>query len=260
MRYLAAFYFSGTGNTRYVTDKLCDSLKGLFKIKKYDIAKIVDYSDALTNADVIMLAYPIYGSNPPIPMRNFVHQYAMFWQNKEIIIVCTQYMFSGDGAASIGRTVEKMGGNVKYAEHFNMPNNLADIAVFKIRNGKDLKVSIERVNKAIDGFANKIMNGKECRRGFNIVSHAVGYYCQRKWWRKNEKFKQSALKIDINLCIGCGKCVKDCPVGNLVMDNGKAHGRNKCVLCYRCVNICPQKAITILGNSTNIEQYSGIEK
>ncbi|MCI8595357.1 MAG: flavodoxin family protein [Clostridia bacterium] len=35
MRKLGAFYFSGTGNTRYVTEKLCGLLKNNFEVKRY---------------------------------------------------------------------------------------------------------------------------------------------------------------------------------------------------------------------------------
>lgn len=110
MRTLNAFYFSGTGNTRYVTRRLCRKLSVKFRTSVYDITDKADFSALLKGADIILLAYPVYGSAPPIPMCKFVRRYGADIAGKEIIIVVTQYLFSGDGAASLGRTVEKLGG------------------------------------------------------------------------------------------------------------------------------------------------------
>ncbi len=256
MKKLRAFYFSGTGNTRFVTKYLISKLSCSYEVKDYDITCGKDFSDEITDADLILIAFPIYASAPPIPMRNFVYRYKQALKNKTVAIAETQYFFSGDGAASIGRTLEKNGACVAYAEQFNMPNNIAD-SVFKIRNEDELEKTLDRAIRKMDDFSRKIIEGRTFRRGFNPVSRAVGYYCQRKWWRKSESEKRSAVNIDDSLCVGCGLCVKNCPNNNLAVVSGKAQGQGKCVFCYRCVNLCPKKAITIFGKKT-VTAYKGI--
>ncbi|MEG0580002.1 MAG: 4Fe-4S binding protein, partial [Niameybacter sp.] len=56
------------------------------------------------------------------------------------------------------------------------------------------------------------------------------------------------LKINSPSCIGCGVCVRLCPMQNLSIVNQKAEQHNKCTMCYRCISHCPQQAITLLGN------------
>lgn len=65
MRTLNAFYFSGTGNTRYVTRRLCQKLSVKFRTSAYDITDKTDFSALLKGADIILLAYPVYGSVRP---------------------------------------------------------------------------------------------------------------------------------------------------------------------------------------------------
>ena len=255
MKKLSVFYFSGTGNTRYVAFYLSRKLSEEFDVSTADICEPIN--DDMLKADLILLAFPIYGSSPPIPMRNFAVGIGDGWKGKTVAIAETQYFFSCDGAASLGRTLVKLGADVKYAEHFNMPNNLGDGAVFKVRNGSDNDEILARAEKKMDAFAAKIIGGIEFRRGFNVVSHAAGYYLQRKWWRKGESEKRNLLKIDENLCIGCGKCVKKSPVGNISLAEGKAKGLGKCVFCYRCVNLCPKSAITLFGKRT-LTAYRGV--
>ncbi|ROR25848.1 4Fe-4S dicluster protein [Mobilisporobacter senegalensis] len=58
----------------------------------------------------------------------------------------------------------------------------------------------------------------------------------------------STVKIDIEKCIGCGLCCKDCPHHVLVLQNGKVTMlAEKCLECGHCVAICPKDAFTMSG-------------
>jgi len=258
MRKLGAFYFSGTGNTRYVTEKLCGLLKNNFEVTVKDICA-PDAADELKSSETVILAFPVYGSTPPVPMREFVFANAQSLKGKQAIIVATQYMFSGDGAASLGRAVEKLGAKVTHAEHFRMPNNISDCKILAIKNGSELSGMLEKTERRIERFARKICCGSPLKRGFNPISRAVGFFSQRALFRKGEKEKRILLKVKKAACVGCGACVRACPVKNIELLNGIAVPLGKCVLCYRCVNLCPQKAIKLFGKSLPEKQYKGVD-
>ena len=53
------------------------------------------------------------------------------------------------------------------------------------------------------------------------------------------------ITVDMDKCIGCGKCVEICPYKLRVLEEGKSFvDSNKCVGCGRCVDACPQGAIS----------------
>lgn len=55
------------------------------------------------------------------------------------------------------------------------------------------------------------------------------------------------INIDLSLCIGCSKCVKDCVFGNLSVKEHKAVVLGqKCIECGHCVAVCPTGADSLL--------------
>jgi ferredoxin len=53
-----------------------------------------------------------------------------------------------------------------------------------------------------------------------------------------------AKKACANACIGCSKCVKECPFEAITVTNNVAYiDDTKCRLCRKCVAVCPTGAI-----------------
>lgn len=52
--------------------------------------------------------------------------------------------------------------------------------------------------------------------------------------------------INKELCIGCGKCVRDCVSEKLALVDGKAQFLyERCILCGHCYAICPVNAVSV---------------
>lgn len=89
------------------------------------------------------------------------------------------------------------------------------------------------------------------------ISHIIGLFGQRLWFYKKTTGYTDKLKIG-DACTGCGLCASVCPMGNIMMKEGKPHSDNRCTMCYRCISSCPNQAITLLGDK--VQEQCRFEK
>ena len=70
----------------------------------------------------------------------------------------------------------------------------------------------------------------------------------------------SKIRVNNNLCKGCGLCIINCPKNILVLSetvNDKGHRtvvqieENKCIGCALCGIVCPDSAITVYKEDEN---------
>jgi ferredoxin len=56
-------------------------------------------------------------------------------------------------------------------------------------------------------------------------------------------------------CNGCGLCMDICPVGNIAMKEGRPVWGKNCQQCFACLNYCPKNAIQYGKSTAGRERY-----
>ena len=54
--------------------------------------------------------------------------------------------------------------------------------------------------------------------------------------------KSDAFRTDA-ACVGCGQCVKNCPLNNITLKDRKPVWGKQCTHCMACICYCPTEAI-----------------
>ncbi len=251
---MTGIYFSGTGNSKYAAECFCrnyDKDSKVFSIEDPDAVSEIKHSDLL------VFAYPVQYSTVPKILRDFITNHSELWMNKKVFIIATMGLFSGDGSGMLGRLLHGFGAEVIGGLHLKMPDSIGDEKALK-RSFETNRELVRSAESKIKESVRLLKEGNPTREGLGPLYQIVGLFGQRLYFGHKTKEYSSKLKINSDKCVGCGLCVKLCPMNNITVAQGKAVSGNQCTMCYRCINKCPKQAITLLGKEV-IEQ-SVIEK
>lgn len=246
---MIGIYFSGTGNTRHCIEKFVHEMDADAKCISMEHKNAMK---AIAQSDFIVLAYPIYFSNLPKIVRDFLETNSSSFSGKKVFVIATMGLFSGDGSGCAARLLKKYGAEVVGGLHIKMPDCIGDEKLLKKtkeQNSVIVKQAEEKCTKAIQA----LKSGRPSQEGLSFLHLIAGLFGQRLWFYNKTKDYSSKLKISSEKCVGCGVCVKLCPMSNLSVENQVAKHHNKCTMCYRCISYCPSRAMTLLG-STLYEQ------
>lgn len=224
------FYFTGTGNSLYVAQKLAEYTKTQIA----SIAEIMDGKRKPEWDEVTGIVYPIYAWSPPKMVLDFVKKYPI--QSEYVFSVCT----CGDEAGQAMKVLEKrMGQELNYAASIAMPNNY--IVGFDV-DSKDIeKAKLAEAEAKIITIA----EGINIRKSgiYDVVEGSMPKFKTKIIPPLLNTFASPAKKFYAeDSCIGCGKCEEVCPTKNVHVE-GKPTWGNNCTSCLACIHHCPVKAI-----------------
>lgn len=252
---MIAIYFSGTGNTRFCVEYLIDKLN--CGVQSYSIED-KGIKEKIKSSDKIIFAYPVYYSNMPKIVRDFIYSNKELWNGKKIFILVTMGLFSGDGSGVSARVLKRYGAEIIGGAHIKMPDCIGDVKALKKPLNENKKI-VNQAKVKISEIADTYnQSGKLPKTGLSFISRIIGLFGQRLYFRNKTKNYTDKLKIDGKKCIGCGKCSRLCPMKNIEIEDNKSISHSKCTMCYRCISNCPVQAITLIGDT--VFEQSVIEK
>lgn len=251
---MLGIYFSGTGNSRYALEMF---------LKQYDdtadIRTLTDNSiiASIKSNEEIVFSYPVQYSNIPKVLKDFVDTNRSLWKGKNVFVIATMGLFSGDGAGVLARRLHKYGAQIKGGLHLKMPDSIADEKVLK-RPLKKNKELVREAKQKISRAVQDIKRGNPPQEGIGVLYHLAGLFGQRLYFYRKTQNYTDRIKVDAQKCIGCGICAAQCPMDNIHITQNTAKASDRCTMCYRCVNLCPRQAITLLGKK--VVQQGTVEK
>jgi ferredoxin len=77
-----------------------------------------------------------------------------------------------------------------------------------------------------------------------------------------EKETKNMPWVNEDMCVGCGVCVDDCPVGAITLkeDQKAVINEDECIRCGRCHDVCPQEAVRHDSERIPQEVEANVEK
>jgi len=253
MKHYQIFYFSGTGNTWWISERFAETLNGLGVIASAHSIERVNEETAgamIADADVVGFGFPIYGSDVPRNFLDFLHTLPEQPEGKIAFGFVTQMAWSGDGFNFLCKMMEAKGYRVRWTAEFNMPNNVAIpfIPLPYSAEYSQFEKQLDKAGKKITRLCRAMINGNNQLEHDDPLS-AASAWIQRGPFRWMHDWAGKLWSVDRETCTSCERCAYICPVKNIrIADRLPVHG-DACVLCMRCFNYCPTLAIHYAGIS-----------
>ncbi|HEX3021828.1 MAG TPA: EFR1 family ferrodoxin [Lachnospiraceae bacterium] len=248
-------YFGGTGNTKYVANRIGKVMNELGSLIKIHSIEEMDTINPNT-FDLIILGCPKYYEYPVLDFVDYLKR-SLPKSDKTIptMVFCTQAAHLETNFRKIERILMQKNYRVTVTRSFQIANNMVIFNAFPLTDKEKVQANIDKLDRELKPLLRDFIDGKERKESpgflFRMVTHLSGVAFTKL-------FPVFGMKYSIsNQCIGCGLCVKKCPRRNIKMLGGRPRFGRNCLFCMRCITICPKQAI--LYRKKHCEQYKCIK-
>ena len=241
-------FFSGTGNSNYVAKRIADAL-GDEIVNLNARIKASDTSLVETGERVIIVT-PTYAWRIPRIVQEWLLT-AELTGNPDIYFVMTCGGSIGNAADYLKRLCKKKGMRYRGCMEIKMPENY--IALFDTPDKETARRIITTAHKDMDEAVRYIQEETDFPEvdvhAKDILNSTIINPLFYPLLVHARKFTAT------NACIGCKACEAACPLGNIIMKQGKPVWGTQCTHCMACICTCPKEAIEYGTKSQGKTRY-----
>lgn len=241
-------YFSGTGNSKYVAQRMAEALdQSLLSMND----RIRSHDTSPVEADErLVIVTPTYAWRIPRVVSE--------WLGKTALTGAERIWFVMDCGSEIGNAAgyNRQLAAQKQLQYMGtaqiiMPENY--IAMFNAPPKKQAKSIVEQAEPELQKVLTRLKAGQEFPPPRdNLYDRFMSGPVNPVFYRffvKAEAFRAT------DACIGCGKCMELCPLSNIHLENGKPVWGKNCTHCMACICYCPKEAIEYGKKSRGKPRY-----
>lgn len=241
-------YFTGTGNSRYIAQRIAEAL-GDELLSMNDRIKAGDTSP-VTSDERLVIVTPTYAWRIPRIVRDHLTE-TDFPCGGQTWFVMTCGSEIGNAAQYNRALCQEKQLTYMGTAQIIMPENY--IAMFNAPQAEEARQIVVRAGPDIDRVISAIRVGQELPPPRNnlydrFVSGPVNPFFYSFF------VKATAFAAD-DACTGCGQCAGLCPTNNITIQNDKPVWGSDCTHCMACICRCPAEAIEYGKKSLGKPRY-----
>ena len=236
------FYFSGTGNSKYVAEQIANYINDKI-ISINDLIKN-NKESAFKSETPLIIVVPTYAWRIPKVVEQWI-RITKFEGNKDIYFVLT----CGDSVGNAGFYAKKLcketGLNFRGLAPIIMPENY--LAIFPTPDKYQCQVIIKKSKPYTEILVKLIQKGESFPESkVSLIGKLQSGIINLIFYPLIVKDKGFTVSND---CISCNKCALNCPLNNIELISGKPVWKGNCTHCMACIAYCPTEAIEYKSTS-----------
>ena len=247
------FYFSGTGNSKWIANQLSNELhEDLVFIP--EACKNENYVFSLRAEEKIGFVFPIYSWAPPEIVLRFIHRLTLEgYQHQYLYFVCSCGDDTGLTQDVFEKALARKGWECNAGLSVIMPNSYVLFPGFDVDSKEVEKRKLVEAVPVVSGIVKRL---QEKERVFVCNEGSIPFIKTKIINPLFNKYQMSPKCFHAtDACVGCKRCEKSCPVGNVSMESGKPVWGMDCTSCLACYHVCPQQAVQYGKRTRNKGQY-----
>lgn len=252
------FYFSGTGNTKWVAQQLAIATGDSLYFIPDELKKDTLHYE-LKEDERLGFCFPTHGWQPPHIVREFIRR-AVFQHSAPAsddqlqpstycyaVTTCGDNM--GEAMTILNKELAQHGLEAETQFSVIMPESYVCLPFMHTDSDERVAEKMENARRQLTHICRIIKDRKrgiiELERGATprLYSYVIGGYFNRKM------ITDKKFTVDADVCTRCGRCTTVCPVGNINGTPPVWQHNNQCTMCLACYHYCPVHAINY-GNIT----------
>lgn len=241
-------YFSGTGNSKYIAEKLAFMIKD----EVIDLFHIIKGNGAatFTSERPYVLVCPTYGWRVPRFLSSFLKR-AEFQGTGDFYAIMNCGSSIGSAEKYLRKDLRETALNFKGLQEIVMPENY--IMLFNLDSDEKNAQVVKAAEQKIVYAARVISEGENFKRKKTSVIDdflsGIGNDVFFEFIVKDKKFYYT------DKCNRCGLCAKVCVFNNIEYSEGYPKWKGDCTHCAACIAKCPKGAIEYGGKTVGKKRY-----
>ena len=249
------FYFSGTGNTRWIAQQLAEAIGEELHFIPDEMKKgLMSYE--LKDGERLGFCFPTHGWQPPRIVRDFIRRATFQTTSTTFVWALTT---CGDNTGKtmdiFNRELDRKGLKAETLFSVIMPESYVCLPLMYTDTESREREKIEQARRQTEQIAGIIKDRKrgikELEQGATprLFSYIIGQYfncCM---------ISDKKFTVDTDVCTRCGKCRKVCPVDNIQGTPPEWLHNGRCTCCLACYHHCPVHAINYGSITRKRDQY-----
>ena len=244
------FYFSATGNCKYVAQRIAAST-GETTISIAECIKQQKFHCSSDNGTVGIIT-PTYAWGLPSIVRDFLNALVLDEKPSYLWFLSTYGTTSGQTGRFANEIMQKKG--LSFATYLSVKMPDTWTPTFDLSNPQKVRRINFDAEPEIDFAIKKIQSqsaGNYMRNKVPTFAAKMFYGLEYDKMRKTDHFRVESS------CIGCGLCARNCPVQAIeIHDKKPLWIKEQCVMCLSCLHHCPKFAIQYENRTKKHGQYT----